>query len=321
MTLKGKIKPSPAIKMQSQPKMSMFRLLFISTALLPVFFSIYVALINPVKQVENLVLQSKLDEALSVLNQSQKNFFFKNDPRILLARAGVLRRKKLFKQALDNVQAAIKAVQDFPLLWTFRGFGVEHKLLADLYYEEALCYLELNDQETALKALDDSCKIEIDPEVLYQRALVLEYLGDFKAAEQDLKLAIEKSIEPVKKEIALHNRANYFIRQKQKDLAIIDYKAAIVQNECAEAYLELARLSLKDELYDQAIEYLSKSLDKEETISALRLRALAYTKKDEWNEAKSDLDKALKLEPNNNLVQKERDNVVKMLELLHQNRS
>ena len=232
-----------------------------------------------------------------------------------------MRRKKQYKQALGDVQAALKKVQDFPLLWTYKGFGVQHKLLADCYYEEALCYLELNDQETALKALDDSCKIEIDPEVLYQRALVLEYLGDFKSAEEDLKLAIEKSIEPAKKEIALHNRANYFIRQEKKDLAIIDYKAAIVQSECAEAYIELARLSMNDELYDQAIEYLTKSLDKEETISALRLRALAYTKKDDWNEAKTDLDKALKLEPNNDLVQKELDNVVRMLQLLHQKRS
>ncbi|MDX2108126.1 MAG: tetratricopeptide repeat protein [Candidatus Melainabacteria bacterium] len=295
--------------------MSMFRLLFISTALLPVFFSIYLALINPEKQVENLVLQSKLDEALACLEKSKKNVFLRNDPRIFLAAACVLRQKKEYKPALNELSKALDITQRFPLLWTFKGFACEHKLLADIYYQEALCYLELNDHETALGALDDALKIEIDPDALYQRALVLEYLGNLQGAESDLKMAIEKSIEPAKKELALHNRADYFIRQKQKDLAIIDYKAGLAQFECARAYCELGRLALQDSLYDQAIEYFSKSINKEETVNALRLRALTHTKIEEWKEAETDLDKALKLEPENALAKEERQNVHKMLEL------
>ncbi|MCW5822341.1 MAG: tetratricopeptide repeat protein [Cyanobacteria bacterium TGS_CYA1] len=295
--------------------MSMFRLLFISTALLPVFFSIYLALINPEKQVENLVLQSKLDEALACLEKSKKNVFLRNDPRIFLAAASVLRQKKEYKPALNELSKALDITQRFPLLWTFKGFACEHKLLADIYYQEALCYLELNDHETALGALDDALKIEIDSDALYQRALVLEYLGNLQGAESDLKMAIEKSIEPAKKELALHNRADYFIRQKQKDLAIIDYKAGLAQFECAQAYCELGRLALQDSLYDQAIEYFSKSINKEETVNALRLRALTHTKIEEWKEAETDLDKALKLEPENALAKEERQNVHKMLEL------
>jgi tetratricopeptide (TPR) repeat protein len=302
--------------MQSQPSMSMFRLLFILSALLPIFFSIYLALINPEKQVENLVLQSKLDEAISVLDKAKQNPFLKNDPRILLVTASVLREKKDFKASLKEVQAALAIHKKYPLLWAYKSFGVERLLLSDIYYQEALCYLDLNDQETALKALDDSLNVEVDPQTLYQRALVLEYLGEYRDAEADLKLAIEKSIDPVKKELALHNRADYFLRQKKNDLATIDFKAALSQNECSEALFQLGRLALSSELYDQAIEYFNKSIEKEETVKALRLRALTHTKKEEWHEAKSDLDKALKLEPDNKLVQIERENVLKAIRLL-----
>lgn len=281
---------------------------------MPIFFSIYLALINPEKQVENLVLQSKLDEALACLAQSKKNIFFQNDPRIFLIEASVLRQKKEYRQALHALEKALNITQRFPLLWTFKGFANEHKMLADIYYQEALCYLELNDQETALGALDDALKIEIDPDALYQRALVLEYLGNLQGAENDLKMAIEKSIEPAKKELALHNRADYFLRQRHKDLAIIDYKAGIAQFECAQAYCELGRLALQENLYDQAIEYFSKSINKEETVNALRLRALTHTKLEEWKEAETDLDKALKLEPQNALAKIERQNVHKVLE-------
>ncbi len=316
MILNGKIIPRPARKMQSQPIMSMFRLLFISSALLPIFFSIYLALINPEKQVENLVLQSKLDEALKVLDKARQNPFLKNDPRILLVKASVLRQKKDFKASLDQVKAALAIHKKYPLLWAYKSFGVERLLLSDIYYQEALCYLDLNDQETALKALDDALSVEIDPETLYQRALVLEYLGNFRDAESDFKLAIEKTVDPVKKEVALHNRADYFLRQKKKDLATIDFKAALSQNECAEALFQLGRIALADEFYDQAIEYFDKSIAKEESVKAFRLRALTHTKKEEWQEAKSDLDKAIKLDPDNKLVQTERENVIKTLRLL-----
>jgi tetratricopeptide (TPR) repeat protein len=274
------------------------------------------ALINPEKQVENLVLQSKLDEAISVLDKAKQNPFLKNDPRILLVTASVLREKKDFKASLKEVQAALAIHKKYPLLWAYKSFGVERLLLSDIYYQEALCYLDLNDQETALKALDDSLNVEVDPQTLYQRALVLEYLGEYRDAEADLKLAIEKSIDPVKKELALHNRADYFLRQKKNDLATIDFKAALSQNECSEALFQLGRLALSSELYDQAIEYFNKSIEKEETVKALRLRALTHTKKEEWHEAKSDLDKALKLEPDNKLVQIERENVLKAIRLL-----
>jgi tetratricopeptide (TPR) repeat protein len=274
------------------------------------------ALINPEKQVENLVLQSKLDEALKVLDKARQNPFLKNDPRILLVTAAVLRQKKDFKASLDEVKAALAIRKKYPLLWAYKSFGVEHLLLSDIYYQEALCYLDLNDQETALKALDDALSVEIDPQTLYQRALVLEYLGEFRDAESDFKLAIEKTVDPVKKEVALHNRADYFLRQKKKDLATIDLKAALSQNECAEALFQLGRIALGDELYDQAIEYFDKSIAKEESVKALRLRALTHTKKEEWQEAKSDLDKAIKLDPDNKLVQTERENVIKILKLL-----
>ncbi|QQR58382.1 MAG: tetratricopeptide repeat protein [Candidatus Melainabacteria bacterium] len=283
---------------------------------MPIFFSIYLALINPEKQVENLVLQSKLDEALKVLDRAKQNPFLKNDPRIILVTASVLRQKKDFKAALEQVKAALAIHKKFPFLWAYKSFGVERLLLSDIFYQEALCYIELNDQETALKALDDAINVEVDPETLYQRALVLEYLGEFRDAEADLKLAIEKAIDPVKKEVALHNRADYFLRQKKNDLAIIDFKAALSQNECADAFFQLGRLALQDELYDQAIEYLNKSIEKEESVKALRLRALTHIKKEEWQEAKSDLDKAIKLEPDNKLVQTERENVIKTLKLL-----
>jgi len=283
----------------------------------PIFFSIYLALVNPEKQVENLVLQSKLDEALKVIDQSMKNPFFQNDPRILVIRASVLRQKKDYKGALDDIHKALRVHKKSPYLWEYKGFGVERKILADIFYQEALCYLQLEDQETALKALDDALSVEVDPETLYQRALVLEYLEQFSAAESDLKLAIEKSIEPSKKELALHNRADYFLRRKRNDFATIDFQAGIAQNECAIAYIQLGRISLGDELYDRAIDYFSKSIKMEESVQALRLRALAYIKKEEFEKAKSDLDKALKLEPENATVKKERENVLKTLQLLH----
>lgn len=251
-----------------------------------------------------------------MLDKAMQNPLLKNDPRVLLVKASVLRQKKDFKASLKEVQAALAIHKKYPLLWAYKSFGVEHMLLSDIYYQEALCYIELNDQETALKALDDAISVEIDPETLYQRALVLEYLGEFRDAEADFKLAIEKTIDPVKKEVALHNRADYFLRQNKNDLATIDFKAALSQNECADALFQLGRLALSNELYDQASDYFNKSIEKEETVKALRLRALTHSKKEEWHEAKSDLDKALKLEPDNKLVQTERENVIKVLKLL-----
>lgn len=297
----------------------MFRILFILSALLPLFLFICLILVNPIGLADKLAQQERYDDALNLLKIAKKNSFLSWDPRFYLTSAQIERRNKNAKQALSDLKAGLEITEKYPLLWQFKGILAEHTLVSDLRYEEALCLIETKDYEGALAALEAALKDGPDADILYQKALVCEYLGDFQAAESDLRKAIEVSIEPAKKENALHNRANYFLRQERNELAMIDLKAGLNQFKCAEAMNDLGKAYLADDQADNAIEWFSKSLDKEKTVIAFRLRALAYAKKQEWQKALDDLDRALKLEPQNEAARVDREMVIRGLQLHKEN--
>ncbi len=289
------------------------RVSFILIALLPIFFAIFMFCINPLGEAQRLILEERFDDAIKLLDKAKKNPLLSLDPRIYIASASAKRQKKDIEGALSEIDIALEIRGKYPLLWGYKGFLVEHKILTDIRYEEALCEIEKSNYDLALVALDLALKEEIDPDILYQRALVHEYLENYREAEADFKLAIEKNLEASKKELAMHNRALYFIRRGQIDLAIIDLKAGTDQSFCSEAYCALATIYIQREEYDEAIRYLNKSLEKDKDSLSFRLRALAFTKKEEWQKALEDLDQVLKMEPENEAAKKDRQMVLKAL--------
>lgn len=296
----------------------MVRIVFILSALSPLLFSIYLILVNPLGVVDKLAEEERYDEALQLLQKSREIPFLKEDPRIYLASAEMKRRKNEIGQALGDLAKALEIVNKYPLLWKYKGFPAEHNLICDIRYEEALCSLQAKNYDSALSSLELALKEDLDPEILYQKALVHEYLGENQAAEADYRQAIEKSIEPAKKETALHNRAKYFIKHNLKELAIIDLKAALDQFECSEASCDLGKIYLEEDQLENAIDYLSRSLDKDENVIALRLRALAYTRQEKWDKALQDINRALTIQPENQAAQKDKQMIEKGLKLFRE---
>ena len=128
-------------------------------------------------------------------------------------RANVYKNQKKYELALADYTKAIELDKENP----------------KLYEQRANCYVAMEDYTSSLKDLDKA--IDLAPNEPYyfnNRAdFYWEYKKDNDSALKDYATAIKLSSDSDQTTTALNNRALIFQEQKQYDLAIVEYTAAI----------------------------------------------------------------------------------------------
>jgi len=226
------------------------------------------------------------------------------------------------KYEIDNYEGSIvdynKAIE----------IGEDRYSIKKAYYDRGLSKHEIEDYEGAIEdytyilenklfEFNKPKSVYVPANVYYQRARSKFKLMDDQGAVEDYNEAIE--LQP--------NEAYHYYARGYTKYFLADYDGSIsdmnkvlkMKFRCSHCpYLFIGHCKYDQNLYDEAINYYTKYLDKEPTAKVYFYRAEAKMKKEAYSEAIKDIDQAIELDPENANYYRERGYCNYLLSLDHQ---
>ncbi len=283
--------------------------------------AVIVAMLNPVEQMHRLEADKLFREVIDLCDHSLKNPIYAANPIIYFERGYAERILGDYKDAIADQKMALTLRKKNWLLWGFKGLGVKHYLDHDFYLELGRNYLNLKDVKTAQESFESALKTEKSMEAYQALASVYEKNGDFKKAQEAYDNSY-KQADSSEREIALHSRGLFYWRSDKPDEALKDLQAALKEKNCAEARVDSACIYHEKHEYKKAIEEFTKALSISKTERAYHGRALAEMESGNLlNEAASDLDRAIQLDPSCAEAKKDQQLVLERLQAIKKNKS
>ncbi len=256
-----------------------------------------VSIMHPCSQATNLETNKEYQKAIDVYDKALKNSYYAIDPTIYFERGYCKRKSGDYTGAIADLQQALEIRKKYPLMWGFRGFGVNHYLDYTFYVELGRAYLEAGDLTKATESFQNALKVEKCQDVYQAMASVHEREKKIDEAEADHNTAIDLAYSSTEKERALHLRALFYWRNEKRNEALKDLNAAMDQASCPDAYTDRGYIYNEQGQYKLAIEDFSKAAQSKPTERAYHGRAIAEMETGDLQAAGEDLVRALKLDP------------------------
>lgn len=142
------------------------------------------------------------------------------------------------------------------------------------------------------------------PLIFHLRQYVERKRGIEFAGKRDYEQAIRcfsKAIDFNPSSQDFYNRGLMYFNQEKLDLAVADFKTALVFNpDNVDALMNLARVFSRLKQYDQAVMYLNKVIELEpKNMDKLKIRALLYYKQKKYDQSVDDFNKIIVADPRN----------------------
>ncbi|MFH1453101.1 MAG: tetratricopeptide repeat protein [Armatimonadota bacterium] len=225
-----------------------------------------------------------------------------------------------YEDALNEYKTAIRLDPEIPILynnmaWTFyqigdydkaiRAFEESINLDPDLpfpYNGLGCIYQELGYLEDAVEEFSQA--IELFPEYAaahLKLGWVYYQMGDYDKAALEFNFIIEHTEDDNYILSSHYSLANTFLAQNLLEEAYEEFLQVIeIDPSFADAYFNLGVICSKLEMYDQAINYLNKCMEKKSRLKdqAHMYLAFSYTHLKKFDEAVKECELALKVEPN-----------------------
>ncbi len=294
---------------------------WIKLGLLIVFLAILGAVVSFFTPDNGKALEQsgKYKEAIEVISKSMQADRHKNNASLYVDRA----RNKRFLNDYAGAHADLDQAKDLifvkkvslPFVYASdvtKSFYIE---LSELYVAEGKHEKAVEDLKAAIQYADKSYYHT-------QLSWVYEEMKQLDKAEEEINLAVKLSrtegkgrYDPDPYEVALHERAKFYWRQKRYDEAFKDFDAALAIVNCSSAfygrgcmYLEKddAESALKD--FDSAISQASSPYD-----YYYRERGLTYMDLKKYPEALKDFEKTLELNPDNKDAVADKERCLKLM--------
>lgn len=175
---------------------------------------------------------------------------------------------------------------------------------AELYYEKARCFRELDRQREALKNIEKAIELSGEKHYRWIRANTLMDLKEYDRALEDY-LFCEKAYS--ENEVACESLAVCYERLENWRKAVFFYKKTAKLNPENERVNGAAAALLRErlentgdlELYRQAKPFADRQAELTQTAYDYIERGLLYMEAGVWKEAETDFEKAVELEPDN----------------------
>lgn len=261
------------------------------------FLSAAIVILHPCEQAKGMEAKGQFDKALVVYTNALKNPYYAIDPNVYFERGYCKRKLGDYSGAIADLQKALEIRQKYPLLWGFKGFGIEHYLDYTFHVELGRCFLGAGDLPMAIKNFQDAMKIEKCSDVYHALASAHERDHKMDEAEANYKEAVEIARSGAERERALHLRGLFHWRRNNRNEALKDLNAALDETSCAEAYTDRAYIYNEQGQYKNAIDDFTKSIDGARKERAYHGRAIAEMELGDFQSAAKDLAVALELDP------------------------
>lgn len=182
---------------------------------------------------------------------------------------------------------------------TVKVLTKKDKQEAEKKYNEGVIFFESNKYDAAITKFDQAIAIRAKfPEAFYNRASAKFAKGDLVGSIQDFNYAI--TLNPTAKYYLARGIAEY--QYHENDGAVLDLNEAIKKDSGeyrTDAYYYIACVYFGQEKYDEAIEYYTKAIEKNDKYTfAYHDRGSAYRITKKYQLALSDYRKAIQLNPN-----------------------
>lgn len=182
---------------------------------------------------------------------------------------------------------------------TIKVLTKKDKQEAEKKYNEGVIFFESNKYDAAITKFDQAIAIKAKfPEAFYNRASAKFSKGDLVGSIQDFNYAI--TLNPTAKYYLARGIAEY--QYTENEGAMLDLNEAIKKDSGeyrTDAYYYLACVYFGQEKYDEAIEYYTKAIEKNDKYAfAYHDRGSAYRMTKKYQLSLSDYRKAIQLNPN-----------------------
>lgn len=226
---------------------------------------------------EEVMLYLDMDDAKKALEVIEEQYKLPNvNYRFHWVRADILRDQRKYEAALKEYQYLRKQVQD----------------TGEFAYNCGICLTHMEDEEGALKAFEAT--VQINPEhnsvhhemmEIYQnRFLRTERIADYQMALKE----INAQLELVPDAYYYVERGLLYMDNYEFEPAIADYKKAIeMEPDNLYAYNNIGHTLRMQDRYEEAIEYLKKSIElmqEEETLLPFMNLARCYEAMQQWQD-------------------------------------
>jgi tetratricopeptide (TPR) repeat protein len=221
-----------------------------------------------------------------------------------------------YDYAIDRYDEAIRLKPDYGEAYNNRGLAYQAKGstdqaiadfaeairlnpgLGEAYYNRGLAYQAKGSYDQAIADFDEAVKFMVGAASVYNsRGLAYSDMGEYDKAIADFGLAIEHDL--------FHMTAAYYDNRGSAFLALEDYDAAIADFDAAIRVIVRGRLALapdaepaKAAAVDQSVdEHLAEFQAHNDLPLIYVRRGFAYLSQDNLDQAFSDLDRAITLQP------------------------
>lgn len=256
-----------------------------------------VVLLHPCEQAKGMEAKGDFGKAIDVYSKALDNPYYAIDPTIYFERGYCKRKAGDYTGAIADLEKALEIRRKYPLMWGFKGLGVDHYLDYRFYVELGRCHSDAGDLPMAIKNFENAMKIESCPDVYQALASAHEKNKQIDEAEANHKEAIGLAYSSSDKERAMHLRALFYWRNNKRNEALKDLNAAVGQSFCAEAYTDRGYIFNEQGQYKNAIEDFTKSINDVKKERAFHGRAIAEMELGDLQAAAKDLAVALQLDP------------------------